>query len=299
MSRKRNRWSRRLCLALWACLTAWTLAGQALADGGEAKEAPGVAVPILMYHSILGYYRDNDYCLTAEQFECDLAWLKEHGYETVFVSDLVAYVTQGVPLPEKPVVVTLDDGFLNGLTTVLPLLEDYDMKAVISVVGNYTERAIAEADPNPNYAYLTWEDIHTLSASGRVEIGSHTYDLHNLDGGRKGAGKAPGETEADYQATLRADLERLQTLLTERSGITPTTFAYPYGATCPEALPVLQALGFTAALTCEEHVNFLTNDPARLFSLGRFNRPANLSNEKTQPAGRRICAAPLFYGGKR
>ncbi|MCD7857217.1 MAG: polysaccharide deacetylase family protein [Clostridiales bacterium] len=278
MSRKRNRWARRLGLTLYACLTAWALTGRALADGGE-EDASGVAVPILMYHSILGYYRDNDYCLSARQFEGDLAWLKAHGYETVFVSDLADYVLEGGPLPEKPVVVTLDDGFLNGLTTGLPLLEEYDMKAVVSVVGSYTERAVAEADPNPSYAYLTWEDIRTLSASGRVEIGSHTWDMHSLDGGRKGAGKAPGEAAADYQAALGEDLARLQTLLTERSGVTPTTFAYPYGATCPEALPVLQALGFTAALTCEEHINCLTGDPAQLFSLGRFNRPANLTTE--------------------
>lgn len=279
MSRKRNRWGSRLGLALCACLTAWALIGRALADGGETGECSGVAVPILMYHSILGYYRDNDYCLTAQQFEGDLAWLKAHGYETVFVSDLAAYVLEGAPLPEKPVVVTLDDGFLNGLTTVLPLLEQYDMKAVISVVGSYTERAVAEDDPNPNYAYLTWADIRTLSASGRVEIGSHTYDLHSLDGGRMGAGKAPGEAAADYQAALGEDLEQLQTLLTERSGVTPTTFAYPYGATCPEALPVLRDLGFTAALTCEEQINYLTGNPAQLFALGRFNRPANLTTE--------------------
>ncbi|MCD8126675.1 MAG: polysaccharide deacetylase family protein [Clostridiales bacterium] len=278
MSRKRNRWARRLGLTLCACLTAWVLTGRALADDGE-EDASGVAVPILMYHSILGYYQDNDYCLSARQFEGDLAWLKAHGYETVFVSDLAAYVLEGVPLPEKPVVVTLDDGFLNSLTTVLPLLEEYDMKAVVSVVGSYTERAVAEADPNPNYAYLTWEDIRTLSASGRVEIGSHTWDMHSLDGGRMGAGKAPGEAAADYRAALREDLARLQTLLIERSGVTPTTFAYPYGATCPEALPVLQALGFTAALTCEEHINCLTGDSTQLFTLGRFNRPANLTTE--------------------
>lgn len=260
-----------------ALLFLWTAAaGSFPARGAAPAETTGVDVPILMYHSILQRENGNCYCLSADVFRSDLTYLKSQGYHTVWVSELVDYVLDGEPLPEKPVAITLDDGHLNSLTTVLPILEALDMKATVSVVGCYTEKSIKEADPNPNYAYLTWEDIHTLAASGRVEIGNHTFALHEL-GERRGAEKKCGEDTACYQALLREDLGRLQTTLATESGVTPQVFAYPYGFASPESVPVLKDLGFTAALTCKEKINHLTGDPEQLYDLGRFNRPGGMS----------------------
>ncbi len=264
-------WLLGLCLAaLWV--------GTAAAEADDTQ-APthAVDVPILMYHSILSSENGNCYCLSAAAFRSDLEYLKEHGYQTVFVSQLADYVLQGQPLPEKPVVITLDDGHLNALTAVLPILEELDMKATVSVVGCYTEKSIAENDPNPNYAYLTWQDIETLHDSGRVEIGNHTFQLHEL-GDRRGAEKKCGESTACYQALLREDLSRLQTSLTQQCGTTPRVFAYPYGFASLESRDVLKELGFTAALTCKEKINRLTpGDTEQLYDLGRYNRPGGMS----------------------
>ena len=96
-----------------------------------------------MYHSILkDASRTGKYVITPSRVEEDLIYLQENGYETVVVADLIAYVTDGTPLPEKPVMITLDDGYLNNLTYMLPLLEQYDMRAVISVIGLYSERCV-------------------------------------------------------------------------------------------------------------------------------------------------------------
>ena len=89
-------------------------------------------------------------------------------------------------LPEKPVMITFDDGYYNNLIYVLPLLKKYDMKAVISIVGSFTERAQELNDQNPAYAHMIWADIKALAASGYVEIGSHSYALHSVDKGREG-----------------------------------------------------------------------------------------------------------------
>lgn len=266
---------RRLLLGLClAALCAGTAGAEA--DGTQVHES-AVDVPILMYHSILQSENGNCYCLSAAAFRSDLQYLKEHGYQTVFVSQLSDYVLQGRPLPEKPVVITLDDGHLNALTAVLPILEELDMKATVSVVGCYTEKSIAENDPNPNYAYLTWQDIEALQNSGRVEIGNHTFQLHELSD-RRGAEKKCNESTACYQALLREDLTRLQTWLTQQCGTTPRVFAYPYGFASPESLDVLKELGFTAALTCKEKINHLTaDDPEQLYDLGRYNRPSGVS----------------------
>ncbi len=238
----------------------------------------GTEVPILMYHSV-GYNNrvQTPYILTPEVFEEDMKWLSEHGYTAVFVSDLVHYVLHKTALPEKPIVITLDDGFLNSRTYVLPILERYGMRAVVSVVGSFCEDFSLHPDPDPSYAYLTWEDISYLSQTGRIEIGNHTYNMHSV-GERKGCMKLAGESVAAYSATLSNDLSKLQTVLSEKSGVTPTVFAYPYGAVSEESVFVLQSLGFSAALTCAEKINLLSpGNPDRLYHLGRFNRPSGES----------------------
>ena len=93
--------------------------------------------------------------------------------------------------------------------------------------------------------------------------------------------KKSDESVAAYSAALSEDLSRLQSILSEKSGVTPTVFAYPYGAISSEAVFVLQSLGFRAALTCEERVNYLSSlAPDRLYRLGRFNRPSGESTEE-------------------
>ena len=239
-----------------------------------------VPVPILMYHSILKDPKlQGQYILSPDELERDMIYLKEHGYTTVFVSELADAVLEGAPLPEKPVVLSFDDGYLNNLTYVLPLLEKHDMKAVISVVGSYSQTFSDSDDHSPAYSHLTWDDINQLAASGRVEIGNHTYDMHRQTP-RKGAKKLQGESGTHYRQALLDDIGKLQQVLKEKCGFAPTTFAYPYGYISDDAESVLAEMGFTAALTCYEHISVIGSDPQELMNLGRFNRPAGISTEK-------------------
>ena len=246
-------------------------------DGAVEKE--GIRVPILMYHSILkDPERAGKFVVSPDTFKEDMQYLKEHGYEFVFVSDLVAYVHEGKKLPKKPVVITLDDGYLNNLTYVLPILEELDMKAVFSIVGIYTDRFTEVNDPNPNYAHFTWDDVKTLVDSKRVEIGNHSYNLHKM-GNRSGVMKKRGESVDAYREFLMQDLGKLQEKLKEHVGVEPTVFAYPFGFMCEETTPILKEMGFKAALTCNEKVNFITSDSELLYHLNRFNRPSGISTE--------------------
>lgn len=258
--------------ALWIVLTTVT---QALA----APETPpeGIALPVVMYHSICP--TTNDYQLPASALEEDLRYLKAHGYESVSVQQLLAYTKGKGELPEKPILLTFDDGFYNNLSDALPLLEQYDMQAVVSVVGRYTDE-IAPADPEvPAYSYLTWDNVRQLQASGRVEIGSHTYDLHS-NTQRAGCSIILGEDPAAYSAMLREDLTHLQTSAYNETGTSPDVFAYPYGFICRESVPVLKELGFVCTLTCREEINGITRDPSCLYGLGRFHRSPKYSTEE-------------------
>lgn len=236
----------------------------------------GVFVPVLMYHSIL---KDpsaaGKYVVSPQTLEADLKYLKEKGYTTVLSSDLVAYVDEGKPLPEKPVIITFDDGHANNLLYALPIFEKLDMCGVICIVGKYSESASLSEDHHPSYAYLSWDEINILKTSGRFEIANHSYDMHK-SAARKGTKIQAGEDCYVYNEKLKTDLEKTQKLLLENCNTTPIAFSYPFGAVCSQSLPVVRDVGFRVSYGCAEKVNYITDD-ASLYCLGRFNRASGMS----------------------
>ncbi len=245
------------------------------------EETNGIPIPILMYHSVLqDKSRAGKYIVSVETLENDLKYLREHRYHTIFVSDLIQYVYHKTPLPQNPIILTFDDGHYNNMEYLLPLLEEYDMKAVISVVGSYTESFSKKDSHNPNYSYLTWEDISCLQKTGRIEIANHTYNMHDSVS-RKGCSIKKGEGRESYQNTLLQDVTKLQSELEKQSQIPPpVTFTYPYGFICPESQAVLEEAGFLASLSCYEKISRISDDKASLYCLGRFNRPDGIPTEE-------------------
>lgn len=238
-----------------------------------------VFLPIIMYHSIKNN-SPNDYSVTPEQLENDLRYLKNNGYTSVTAQQLVDYTSGKGQLPEKPVLITLDDGFYNNLYYLVPLLEKYDMYAVISVVGSFVDNN-AYADPHAlQYSYLTWDDINELLDSGRIEIGNHTYNMHSNGSTRKGCSINPGESCEEYNEILKSDITLLQTEIHEHTGTLPFVFAYPYGYISKESMPVIKENGFLITLTCYERPNYIIRDPDCLYGLDRFNRSGNYSTEE-------------------
>lgn len=242
----------------------------------KAKQASEISVPIIMYHSILKS-KSGDYIVHPSTLENDLKFIKENGYNTITMTDLINYVYFDSELPEKPIIITFDDGHYNNLTYALPLLEKYDMVAVISIVGKYTEKYTKSDEVNPNYSYLRWSDINDLIKSGRFEFQNHTYDLHNITKNRKGCMKMKGEGLESYKKVLSEDLSRLQKDFNENTNYIPNTFTYPFGAISNDSIDVIKELGFKASLSCDEGINLISKNPDCLYQLKRYNRPNNIS----------------------
>ena len=187
----------------------------------KEEKTDGIKLPIIMYHSIVkNEDRSGEYVITPIELEKDLLYLKQNGYTTVFVNDVIRYVKRGGELPEKPIILSFDDGTYNYREYLLPLLEKYDMKATVSIVGAYTDAACEEAEPDPAYSYLDWQDVSVLRDSGHVEICNHSYDMHNLEG-RRGVGQLEGESYEDYRKIFLNDTTKLQTLCDEHCGFQP------------------------------------------------------------------------------
>lgn len=236
-----------------------------------------IKVPIIMYHSVLKS-KTGDYIVHPNILEKDLAYIKSKGYVSITMQDLINYVYENTPLPEKPIIITFDDGHYNNLTYALPILKKYDMKAVISIVGKFTDTFTETDEANPNYGYLRWKDINELISDGTIEFQNHTYNLHSI-GTRKGAMKKYNESKENYETILTNDLQKLQEEFKKNTNYTPNTFTYPFGAISKDSLDIIKNLNFKASLSCEKGVNLITKSTDCLYCLKRINRSSNISTE--------------------
>ncbi len=255
-----------------------TVATLILTQLGYAKES--IRVPVIMYHHILkDESKSNDYIITPKQFEEDLNFLKKNGYTTVLVRDIINYVEGKGELPEKPVILSFDDGHESIYRYIYPLIKKNNHKIIISVVGKYSEEFSKTEESHINYSYLKWKQIKEMNESSLVEIGSHTYDCHSADK-RKGIKKLKNESLEEYEEFLENDLAKLNNLLSEIN-ITPVTFTYPFGYTDKNSIKIIKRMGFKASLGCEEGINIIEkNNSECLFNLKRYNRPSEITTEK-------------------
>lgn len=235
----------------------------------------GYYVPVIMYHSILeDESLQGKYVISPKQLEDDLLYLSENGYTSITVSDLISYVENGVPLPEKPVMLTFDDGYYNNYLYAYPLMKKYGFKMVLSVIGKYTEDYSQTNEVNAYYSHCTWDQLREMENSGFVEVQNHSYNMHTYDKGRNGTKKNSWESLDNYREILSGDIMKCQSGLIENSGITPKAFIYPYGAISAESVDIIKSLGFKATFSCEEKINLITRDPNCLFGIDRFLRPS-------------------------
>jgi len=236
-------------------------------------------LPVIMYHHVLkDPKKHGQFIVSPDDLEQDLKYLKNHGYTTVLPRDIINYQKTGMPLPAKPVMLTFDDGHLSYLEYVVPLLTKYNMCALVSVVGAYTNDYTEHPDRAVSYAYLDWNDITTLSKSTHTEIGNHTYDLHKVSGGRQGCARMKGETAEHHKSIFENDTQKMRNLIHQYTGTHADCFTYPFGFLCPETEEEIKKLGFKMSLSCTEGINKISRSSS-LFRLKRFNRPHGKSVE--------------------
>lgn len=247
----------------------------------SAAAKKGKFVPIIMYHGVTdGECDAGEYIVTAAQLESDLKYLKAHGYTTIIVNDLIRYVNYKGKLPEKPVILTFDDGMYGVYKYAYPLMEKYGARCSVSVVGSYTIAASESAEePSAAYSYLSLDNIAKMRRSGLVEICSHSYDMHSLEG-RRGALPLEDETYEQYRKAIYNDVFAVQELMEDSCGFRPNVYTYPFGFKNNDTQELVNSCGFEATMGVEEKPNYIVkNDPSTLFSLNRYNRSGYASTE--------------------
>ncbi|MDR3644504.1 MAG: polysaccharide deacetylase family protein [Clostridia bacterium] len=268
-----------------AVLLAALLLCAALAFGSRHTQAIApvderIRLPIIMYHEIRAY-NNNRMAISPYEFESDLRYLQRNGYTTITMTDLIHYVYDDMPLPEKPIILTFDDGYLNNYAYAFPLLKKYHMTAVLSVIGKNADDFTRVPDKNLDYSHATWDQLAEMARSGCFEIQNHTYNMHTITYKRYGCAKNAGESEEHYEKALTDDLMRCQQEISDNLGTVPNTFTYPYGNVSSDSLAIIKKLGFLASLSCKYGINLIDRNPDGLYCLMRISRYHDVSLSKT------------------
>jgi peptidoglycan/xylan/chitin deacetylase (PgdA/CDA1 family) len=183
------------------------------------------AVPILYYHSVM-QEKGNELRIPPEQFEAQMAYLQDKGYQSVSLEQLYQASFKGGALPAKPFVITLDDGYVDNYTTVFPILTKHGFTATVFVVTSYINGA----------GYMSWPQLKELAANG-WEIEGHTTNHPYL-------------TKMD-PSTVISELNPSKELLEKELGQTVNFFAYPYGDLNANVVQALKDKGYLMAVTTE------------------------------------------------
>jgi peptidoglycan/xylan/chitin deacetylase (PgdA/CDA1 family) len=220
--------------------------------------ARAVRVPILMYHRVHAYATEltkslPDLTVEPDRFAAEIAALAQAGYHSITIAQLFGALYHGAPLPPRPVLVSVDDGYVDDVTQILPVLRAHRMTAVFFIItGRFHEPGFVSA-----------AQVRELDAAG-MDIGAHTRDHVDLPG------LASVQLD-DEVAGSRRDLERLL-------GHPVAAFAYPAGRFDAAAIEAVRRARFALAVTTQPGSEESSLHPFELprIRVGRATTPAQL-----------------------
>ena len=216
-------------------------------------------VPILMYHYLstppagADIYRQ-DLSVSPELFAAHLDAMQQAGYTTISLYALVDHLTHGAPLPEKPVVLTFDDGYVDNYTNAFPILRDRGMTATFFIVTDFIH------DKRPEY--LTWDMVREMYAGG-MSIEAHGRNHVSL-----------ARKDRDYLIwQALGSFESIQVEI----GVRPHFISYPAGEYDDLTIDIYRSADYWAGFTTKQGATHRSDD---LFRMNRVRVHGTTSPEE-------------------
>lgn len=223
-------------------------------------------LPILMYHAVDPVpraARHHRNYVAPGQFEAQLATLARLGYQTVAFADWLTYRRGAGTLPDRPIIITFDDGYRSTGEVAWPILQHFGFGATVFLVSDLIGKTNAWDEPAPGEPLLGRAEIAALQAGG-VRFESHTRTHAALT-------MIPRERAREELTSSRAALSRLL----ERP---VTVLCYPYGKENAAVRSLAREAGYEAAVIARYRMNTVRTDPYRLTRIRIDHRttPASL-----------------------
>ncbi|MFG6105967.1 polysaccharide deacetylase family protein [Leptothoe sp. EHU-05/26/07-4] len=207
-------------------------------------------VPVIMYHDVLPE-KEVFFDITPGRLNEDFRAIRAQNLTPISLDQLVNHLRTGVPLPEKPVVLTFDDGYVGHYDYVYKLAKYYNYPVALSIFTDKVDGKIV------GRSTLDWEQVEEMAQDPLVTVISHSVthprDLREL----------PDE---DLRYELETSKERLETKL----GIPIHYFTYPEGKHDERVVEAAEAAGYQAALIMRNDSGRFAGESENLLTIERF-----------------------------
>ncbi len=215
------------------------------------EKARSAKVPVLMYHDILPK-KEVFFDVTVLELEQHFQYIQQNGLTPISLDQLIAHLRTGLPLPEKPVLLTFDDGYGGHYEFVYPLLKKYGYPAVFSI---YT----SNIGQNTGRTHVTWDQLREMVANPMVTIASHSV-TH------------PPDLTVFPDDKLRTEVMESKRILESNLGIPIRYFTYPAGKYDQRVAQMVAEAGYEAALTMNDEDERFAGQSENLLAIGRFGQ---------------------------
>ncbi|NJO79769.1 MAG: polysaccharide deacetylase family protein [Cyanobacteria bacterium RM1_2_2] len=208
-------------------------------------------VPVIMYHDILPE-KEVFFDVTPAEFEAHLQQIQEKGLTPISMDHLVAHLSTGLPLPEKPILLSFDDGYQGHYDYVYPLLKRYGYPGVFGIYTNKVGKQFGRSS-------LTWAQLRQMSADPLITIAAHSLS-HPPDLGELSENR------------MRDEIVQSKRILETELGIPINYFVYPEGKYNEQVQDWVQKAGYRAALTMNDTVDLYAGASKDLLSIERIGQ---------------------------
>jgi len=206
-----------------------------------------VYVPILMYHHIALKRPQDSYYVSPKIFEKQMQWISDNNYKVISFDDFYQVLLGKKELPEKPVIITFDDGVDDQYNNALPILQKFGYTATFFIKLN---------NVGPDKGGMTYAMLRKLVAA-KMTIGSHSMNHDNM--------KNMSETQMEYELT------QSKKILENQLKIKVDYFSYPGGAYSDTTVDKTKEAGYLAAMTTKHEVYHQIKTKDDLYKISRIH----------------------------
>ncbi|MEM9620597.1 MAG: polysaccharide deacetylase family protein [Pseudomonadota bacterium] len=191
-------------------------------------------IPILCYHQFTpGNTTSQRLEVSAAAFRAQLTYLRDNNYVVLSLDDVAAILDGRQAIPERAVVLTIDDGYRSVYDVAWPILQEFGFPATLYIYTDFVGGGKA----------LSWAQMREMQTTGLIDIQSHAKSHTSLSRQTSDTG------DAAYRQRVAAEVSTSAAILSSRLGSEPLHLSYPYGNSSIEAADILRDAGYRTATT--------------------------------------------------
>jgi peptidoglycan/xylan/chitin deacetylase (PgdA/CDA1 family) len=204
-------------------------------------------IPILTYHRFAEEC-DSPLCMPAKTFELQMRYLKKNGYHVIGAEELFSFLGYRRGLPQKSVLITMDDGYRSVYNIAYPILKRYGYTATLFIYTDFV---------GVSKMAITWDQLKEMQSNG-FTIGSHTMYHSDLTKPKD------GETKQEYIARVKEELYGSKQIIDKKLSQDTYFLAYPFGYYDQQSIQIARDAGYKIAMSVKRGGNAFFANPLTL-----------------------------------